>query len=220
MKRYYADQMKSRNAAELLEIFKRSRNEWWKLRKKRVLLAGLGGIGSYALVMLSGAGVGKITVVDRDVVEISNLNRQFLYSRGDVGKSKVRAAERWKDNLHSDVEFVEDDVKNVELEGFDLVFDALDRWSEKMSLLKRASEKDVPYVLTSAGKGVVMVGTLNRIPTFSPKDECIVSPPEVAVAAAIGVNETINILERKNPVLLNRLLILDLNSYSLQIVEI
>jgi molybdopterin-synthase adenylyltransferase len=56
---------------------------------------GCGGIGTWVIAALAGAGVGRLTLVDHDRVELSNLNRQMLYARGDVGAPKVRAAAAW-----------------------------------------------------------------------------------------------------------------------------
>ncbi len=60
-----------------------------KLRRARVFVAGAGGLGSSALVYLTAAGIGRLKVVDNDVVEMSNLNRQILHWDSDIGRKKV-----------------------------------------------------------------------------------------------------------------------------------
>lgn len=63
-----------------------------KLKEKSVAIVGLGGLGSAVAYYLVAAGVGKIKLIDKDKVELSNLNRQILYTTEDVGKFKVEAA--------------------------------------------------------------------------------------------------------------------------------
>lgn len=63
-----------------------------KLRNSKVCVVGVGGIGNPVVTQLTAMGVGKIRLVDRDVVEISNLHRQHLYTEQDIGKVKVEAA--------------------------------------------------------------------------------------------------------------------------------
>ena len=63
-----------------------------KLRNSKVLLIGLGGLGSPVAYALAGAGIGKLTLCDKDTVSESNLNRQTLYTAKDIGKSKAKTA--------------------------------------------------------------------------------------------------------------------------------
>jgi molybdopterin-synthase adenylyltransferase len=63
-----------------------------KLRKATVCVVGVGGIGNPVTTMLSAMGVGKLRIIDRDVIEISNLHRQHLYNEDDIGKVKVEVA--------------------------------------------------------------------------------------------------------------------------------
>jgi molybdopterin/thiamine biosynthesis adenylyltransferase len=65
-----------------------------KLKKTRVLIVGAGGLGCPAATYLAGAGVGTLGFVDGDVVDISNLHRQILYTTADVGSPKVDCMER------------------------------------------------------------------------------------------------------------------------------
>ena len=115
--------------------FEQSRYELQeRLRDSHVLLLGVGGVGSTILFNVVGLGLGKVTIVDSDSVELSNLSRQFLYAERDVGQAKLaRAADRVK-ALNSTVEVltVERRIAHSEdlaglLEDVDLVLSAIDR---------------------------------------------------------------------------------------------
>jgi molybdopterin-synthase adenylyltransferase len=75
-----------------------------RLRDSSVAVLGCGGLGTWALGALACLGIGRFTLVDDDVVELSNLNRQVLYGVADVGRPKVECAERWMRALDPDVE--------------------------------------------------------------------------------------------------------------------
>ncbi|TVW08423.1 ThiF family adenylyltransferase, partial [Streptococcus pneumoniae] len=83
-----------------------------KLKKTRILLLGIGGIGSNICLALAELGIGHITAVDFDTVEASNLNRQILYSTSDIGKRKVEAA---KESLRKFNPLIEFEVLDKEI---------------------------------------------------------------------------------------------------------
>jgi molybdopterin/thiamine biosynthesis adenylyltransferase len=105
-----------------------------RLRDAHVLQLGTGGLGSNVLQGLAGLGVGKLTLLDRDVVEPRNLARQFLYTEADIGASKVERAAAWVRRFNSriDVTAVQrwvggpDDLADL-LPGVDLVVSGIDR---------------------------------------------------------------------------------------------
>lgn len=90
------------------------RANWWepqlRLREASVTIVGLGGSGGHTALALAASGVGRLRCVDRDIVELSNLNRQVLYTERDVGLGKVAAAIRRLRTLNSDIE-----ISGVEL---------------------------------------------------------------------------------------------------------
>src|SRR5918911_1610182 len=100
-----------------------------KLRDAKVCVVGVGGIGNPVVTQLAAMGVGKLKIVDRDVIEISNLHRQHLYTQDDLGKVKVEvAAERLKKmNPVVEIEAAPTTVTNYTAErivkGFDIVID-------------------------------------------------------------------------------------------------
>ena len=78
-----------------------------KLEQAKVLLVGLGGIGSTVLQHLAAAGIGKIGLVDQDTVALSNLQRQTIYKYEDIGRKKVSVASNFIKNLNKSVEIIE-----------------------------------------------------------------------------------------------------------------
>lgn len=117
-----------------------------RLARARVLVVGAGGLGCPVLLALAGAGVGTsaaggwIRIVDPDVVDISNLHRQFLYTEADCGDTKVEAAARRLDLLNSDLAidphqrvFANEHAASL-LEGVDLVLDCTDNLASRLDL--------------------------------------------------------------------------------------
>jgi len=122
-----------------------------KLKKARVCIAGIGGLGSTAAIYLTAAGVGKICVVDNDRVELSNLNRQILHWEKDRGKKKLASAKEKleKINHHVKVDAIEETIteKNVNqlVAGFDVIVDAMDNLPTRYLLNKAAIERNIPF---------------------------------------------------------------------------
>lgn len=111
-----------------------------KLLSSRVLLVGLGGLGSPAALYLAAAGVGTLGLVDFDSVELSNLQRQVIHTTQDLGKSKVRSARETIEAINPEVRVVEHPQKlsssNVMeiIEYYDLVLDGTDNFSTRFLL--------------------------------------------------------------------------------------
>ncbi len=120
-----------------------------KLKKSKVLVAGAGGLGSTVLTYLAIAGVGKIRIIDSDKVELSNLNRQVLYSDSDIGKKKaVCAGERLESlNPYIQIEAIDEVIteNNVfELVADYLIVDALDNLPTRHLLNSVAVKRNLP----------------------------------------------------------------------------
>ena len=105
-----------------------------KLRQAKVLLIGVGGLGSPAAVYLAAAGVGKLGLVDFDIVELSNLNRQILHHYHDVGRAKVVSAAEAISDINPDVQVVQHQVQLTSenimgiLTGYDIIVDGSDNF--------------------------------------------------------------------------------------------
>lgn len=130
-----------------------------KLRTSSVILFGLGGVGGAACEALVRGGVGKITVVDKDTVDITNLNRQLVATENTVGMKKTDAAEKRAKSINPDVEFIKKDLfylpenaDEIDLAQYDFIIDAIDNVSAKIELAVRAQNAGVP-IISSMGTG-------------------------------------------------------------------
>lgn len=125
-----------------------------KLKKANCLVVGLGGVGSFAAEFLARAGVGKMTIVDGDVVDLTNINRQLPALQSTVGKSKVElVGDRLLDinpelKLTRKNQFLNpEDMENIfNDQDFDYVLDCIDSVSPKINLIKSARRKKVKIV--------------------------------------------------------------------------
>ena len=130
-----------------------------KLRRARVLVCGLGGVGGYIVEALARAGVGTIGLLDCDAVEESNLNRQIIATRETLGKRKTEAAKERVLSVNPDCRVVTYDLRysaetadEVCLADYDYVADAVDTVSAKLELISRAKAANVAIV-SSMGTG-------------------------------------------------------------------
>ena len=131
-----------------------------KLKKANVLIVGLGGVGGYALEILVRSGIYNLTIVDGDIVELSNLNRQIISKRDVIGRPKALVAQARTLEINPDVnlkvinEFIsEDNFSLLNIDSFDYVIDACDDLNLKILLIKNADK----YKLISS------MGTANKM---------------------------------------------------------
>lgn len=130
------------------------------LRKAHVLVAGLGGVGAYAAEQLCRAGIGELTIVDGDIVELTNKNRQLPALDSTLGQSKAELmAARLRDinpevKLHVINDFIRDDrmIEILEAAPYDYVVDAIDTLAPKIFLIYHSVQKGLPIV-SSMGSG-------------------------------------------------------------------
>lgn len=142
------------------EIFSRNELFWGKENQKKLsnlhaAVFGLGGVGGFCAESLARAGVGKLTIVDFDMVSKTNINRQLVAVNSTVGMKKTKLFyERLKD-INPDIELVEIDdfyTENMDFTDFDYVADAIDTMRSKISLLETCVNKKIP-VISSMGAG-------------------------------------------------------------------
>lgn len=207
-----------------------------KLRKATVCVVGVGGIGNPVTTMLSAMGVGKLRIIDRDVIEISNLHRQHLYNEDDVGKVKVEvAAERLqKLNQSTKIEAIPISVTryNAEslVEGAGIVIDALDSVDARYALNDACIKQKIPFIYAGALGMVGSVCTIlpgessclrcmfpeleeEEMPTCSTEG---VHPSILYLVAGTQVSEAVKIITGQKPSLVDKLLYIDLNDLTME----
>jgi molybdopterin/thiamine biosynthesis adenylyltransferase/rhodanese-related sulfurtransferase len=169
-----------------------------RLLDSKVLFVGAGGLGSPAMMYMAAAGVGTIGIVDYDVVDSSNLQRQIIHRTDRVGMRKVQSAEMTISDLNPDVKVVAhevmlgDDNVNELIAGYDLIFDGTDTFETRYTLNDAAVKAGIPVVHASVFRFE------GQLTVFKPNDgpcyRCLYPtppPPELApgcsVAGVLGV---------------------------------
>ncbi len=123
-----------------------------RLKDAKVFIAGAGGLGSPISIYLAAAGVGRIVLVDRDIVELSNLNRQILHWEKDVNVSKASSAKEKLHAMNSDINVEaiaetldEDNILDL-VGNADLIIDAMDNYPIRYLLNRTALKKNIPFI--------------------------------------------------------------------------
>lgn len=201
-----------------------------KLLGSKVLLIGAGGLGSSAALYLAAAGVGTIGIIDFDVVDLSNLQRQVIHANDRIGEKKTESAKRTINGLNPDVKVLLHDemliASNVErvIAGYDVIVDGTDTFETRYTLNDAAVALRIPVVHASVFRFEGQLTTF--VPYEGPCYRClypIPPPPEMApgcsVAGVLGVvpgimgllqaNEAIKLLLGIGDSLAGRLLLFD-----------
>jgi adenylyltransferase/sulfurtransferase len=151
-----------------------------KLLSSHVLLIGAGGIGCPAMQYLAAAGIGTISVVDDDVVSLSNLQRQILYSDSDIGTAKVDAAAAAVARLNRDVTFhgrkqrIDHSTSADILKGVDVVIDGCDNFATRLIVNDLCLAAKVPLVSAAIGQFHGQIGTFTGWQADAPCYRCFV----------------------------------------------
>ncbi len=201
-----------------------------KLIDASVLIVGLGGLGSPAAMYLAAAGVGKLTLVDNDVVELSNLQRQIAHSCESLGQSKVESAKQTLLRLNPDIEIttvherLEGAILDTLVSQCDVVLDACDNFKTRFAVNKSCVQFSKPLV---SGAAIRMEGQLivfNPSNLSSPCYRCLYSDeldedvncatngvmaPLVGIIGAMQAMETIKVITKIGKSLEGRLLLFD-----------
>src|SRR5688500_16369172 len=201
-----------------------------RLLESKALLIGAGGLGSPAALYLAAAGVGTIGIVDFDVVDLSNLQRQIIHTNDRIGERKVESARKSIEALNPDVTFVAHEemllADNVEriINGYDVIVDGTDTFETRYLLNDAAVAKNIPVIHASVFRFEGQLTTF--VPYDGPCYRCLYPtppPPELApgcsVAGVLGVvpgimgmlqaNEALKVLLGLGDTLSGRLLLFD-----------
>ena len=203
-----------------------------KLKQAQVCVVGVGGLGNPIVTRLAAMGVGKIRIVDRDVIELSNLHRQTMFNEDDIGQVKVETAAKKLRKLNADIVIEElpisiNDYTALEVvDGCDVVVDALDSVNARYSLNKACIEKKIPFV-TGAAVGVTGQ-CFTILPNQSACYHCLfpaldedsmptcsiegVHPSILSIVGGIEVSEAVKVIMGKEPSLKDKVLHVDLEN--------
>jgi len=135
-----------------------------RLAGSHVVLVGLGGIGSPALQYLAGAGIGKLTLIDDDRVDASNLQRQTLFSEADLGHLKAERAETWLEAFDPQIAVqavvIRVDSANAGplIAGADIVLDGCDNFATRLAVSDACVARGVPLLSAAVGRFQGQVG--------------------------------------------------------------
>ena len=130
-----------------------------KLNNSKVLIFGVGGVGGYVAEALARTGVGSITIVDKDTVSESNINRQIIALHSTVGRDKVDVLKERMLDINPDIQvdakkcfFLPDNAHEFDFAQYDYIVDAVDTVTAKLQIIVQAKEASVP-VISAMGAG-------------------------------------------------------------------
>lgn len=185
-----------------------------KLKKASITILGIGALGTTVLEILARAGIGKIKIIDRDIIELNNLQRQKLFTEADINKPKVTIAKDKIKEINSEIEieshFIDLDNENSDLLKSDLILDCTDNIQTRFLINDYSKKNNIPWIYSSVieAKGGIMVIT-EETPCFScifqepnkPLETCdttsvLGSAP--SAIAAIQATEAIKLLTNQN----------------------
>jgi len=205
-----------------------------------VAVVGAGGLGSPALRLLTAIGFGKIRIIDRDIVELSNIQRQTVYNTQDIGEPKVEAASANLQMLNPNVEFdplcvsIREDNAVDLLKGTDIILDGLDSFKARRAVNRASFDMGIPYIFAGAVEYYANLSTfvpgktgcLNCVmgdAEDNPDNTCAqvgVTPTLLSLTAAVEVNEAILLATERKPTLENRLMTIDSGNLTFDFFDI
>lgn len=140
-----------------------------RLRQARVAVFGIGGVGGYVVEALARSGVGKLDLIDKDVVSASNINRQIIALTSTIGRPKVEVMRERIADINPNCEvrcyqtfYLPETADNFDFTQYDYVVDAVDTVTAKITLIMEAKEKKIP-VISCMGAGNKLDPTTFRI---------------------------------------------------------
>ncbi len=207
-----------------------------KLKQATIAIIGMGGLGSINSIYAAAAGIGKLKIIDNDIVDLSNLNRQIIHFTADISKKKVDSAAEKLKALNPGIEvethgirLTEDNTEDI-IKDCDVVLDCLDNFETRFLLNKKCIDLEIPYVHAAcyALEGRV----LTIIPKQGPCLQCFYPkiPKEmktipvlgaaVGIVGSIEVTEAIKCITGIGKPLVGRLLIVDGENMNFDVIEV
>lgn len=202
-----------------------------RLAQAHVLVVGCGGLGSAVIPALAGAGVGRLTLMDYDLIDLSNLHRQTIYRTQDVGLPKVDCAARYARALNPDVQVdavrlrLDARTASAAIQGVDLVIDAADSFAVSYILSDLCLAAGLPVISASVlGRGGYVGGFCGGAPSLRavfpdlPESGATcatagVMGPVVAMIGAMQAQMALSVLLGHRPSPLGQMMQVDMASY-------
>tara|TARA_B100000029_G_scaffold279179_1_gene273435 strand:+ start:676 stop:1446 length:771 start_codon:yes stop_codon:yes gene_type:complete len=211
------------------------------LMSKHIILIGLGGLGSPIAYYLASSGIGKITIIDNDVIDETNLQRQILYGTNDIGKRKVDVAYERMKNINQDVNInkIQKDLNNLLSEKIfldcDLIIDATDNFKTRKNINKLSFIHKKPLVMGAAikmeGQIAVFRNDIKNAPCYNclydnlddESNSCSengVLSTLTGIIGSIQATESIKVLLNIGETLESKLLIIDIKNLLFKTIKI
>ncbi|MDO5760876.1 MAG: HesA/MoeB/ThiF family protein [Bacteroidota bacterium] len=202
-----------------------------KLKQAKILVVGLGGLGSVASVYLVAAGIGTVGIMDKDKVTLHNLQRQVLYREDQEGESKLVLAQKSLQKLNSKVKinayecFLTNDNAKEIIKEYDIVLDCTDNYSTRYLINDTCVELGKPFIYGTIGdtKGQMAVFNYGDKPAnyrdLYPKEELLKKQGNInkgvlgvlpSVIASLQVNEVVKMVTNLGEVMKDTLFMIDL----------
>ena len=181
-----------------------------KLRRSRVAVFGIGGVGGYAVEALARAGVGALDLIDNDVVGLSNINRQIIALHSTIGKPKVETAKTRAEDINPDIKIVchncfylPENEAQFDFSKYDYIVDAIDTVAGKISLICKANAAKVP-VISAMGAGNKLDATAFRVADISKTAVCPLAKVMRKELRQRGINHLKVVYSEEQPLTLRR----------------
>lgn len=217
-----------------------SPSEQAKLLQSKVVIIGAGGLGGTVLELLARMGIGKLIIADKDIIVDSNLNRQILFTETNLGQRKTEVAIKRVEEINSFIEivghsvFINSDNVGKIIEGAEVVVDALDNLPSRFVLQKACRDLKIPLVhgaiagfngqLTTIfpeDKGLELIyGSNKDLPEHGSEVELGAPTVTPAIIASLEAQEVIKILLKRGKLFRNRLLYLDIEEGTMEILNL
>ena len=212
-----------------------------KLRSARVLLVGVGGLGSPVALYLAGAGIGRLGLVDDDVVSLSNLQRQILYTEEEVGQKKVLCAARRLQALNSEIRIdtyptrlTAENAADL-ISRYDVVVDGCDNFATRYTVSDVCSRLHIPYIYAAIGEWEGQVAILchgadgKTYRDLYPDETAMLSMPHPgravigvtpAIVGSVEAGEVVKLLCECDTPLVNRLWTIDVRTLQSHVIAL
>ncbi len=213
------------------------------LQKKKVFVAGAGGVGNFITYFLTSVGIGHIYIADFDKIEISNLNRQFLYNINDIGKYKVFVLSNKLSNVNPNTnifpinqKLTKENIKYIIPKGIELIIDCVDNWETKLLLNEYSVKSKIPlaHLGVSGCKGQTAIfNTSNTSPclqcVYEAFDDILANEIDenishlsysIAFVSSILVSEIVNLFLKKETKLTTKIILTNIERLEIKEIPI